>query len=55
MVGKWMSFLYKGQMFSVTSTQLAPWVVINANNKMIARLSALRYLLIILTMKIKNL
>lgn len=46
MVGKWDVFsLYKDQMFSVTSTQLAPWVVINANNKMIARLSALRYLL----------
>ena len=37
--------LYKDQMFNVTSTQLAPWVIINANNKMIARLSALRYLL----------
>ena len=46
MVGKWDVFsLYKDQTFSVTSTQLAPWVVINANNKMIARLSALRYLL----------
>ena len=32
-------------MFDITSTQSAPWVVINANNKMIARVSALRYLL----------
>ena len=37
--------LYKNQMFDLTSTNYAPWVVINANNKMIARLSALRYIL----------
>ena len=32
-------------MFKLTSTDEAPWVIINANNKMVARLSALRYLL----------
>lgn len=37
--------LYKEQMFEKTSHELSPWIVINANNKMIARLSALRYLL----------
>ena len=46
MVNKWDVFtLYKYQMFDLTSTNYAPWVVINANNKMIARLSALRYIL----------
>ena len=46
MVNKWDVFtLYKNQMFDLTSTNYAPWVVINANNKMIARLSALRYIL----------
>ena len=46
MVDKWDVFtLYKNQMFDLTSTDYAPWVVINANNKMIARLSALRYIL----------
>jgi len=37
--------LYKNQMFDVTARQHSPWIVINANNKMIARLSALRYIL----------
>ena len=32
-------------MFDVTARASSPWVVINANNKMIARLSALRYIL----------
>ena len=32
-------------MFDVTARVNSPWVVINANNKMIARLSALRYIL----------
>mgnify|MGYP003320217153 FL=1 len=32
-------------MFNRTSTELHPWVVINANNKRIARLSSLRYVL----------
>ena len=37
--------LYKEQMFSKTSTENSPWIVINSNNKMIARLTALRFLL----------
>ena len=45
-VTKWDAFtLYKEQMFEKTSTQISPWVVINSNNKMIARLTALRFLL----------
>jgi polyphosphate kinase 2 len=43
---KWDVFTnYKEQMFNHTSTNKSPWVVINANNKMIARLNALRYVL----------
>ena len=46
MVNKWDIFtLYKNQMFDLTARANSPWVVINANNKMIARLSALRYIL----------
>ena len=33
------------QMFEQTSTKTAPWVVINSDNKMIARLNAMRYVL----------
>ena len=36
---------YKEQMFEQTSTKKAPWVVINSDNKMIARLNAIRYVL----------
>ena len=36
---------YKEQMFERTSTELSPWVVINSDNKMIARLNAMRYVL----------
>ena len=36
---------YKEQMFEQTSTKIAPWVVINSDNKMIARLNAIRYVL----------
>ena len=36
---------YKEQMFKKTSTPRSPWVVINSNNKMIARLNAMRYVL----------
>jgi hypothetical protein len=32
-------------MFEQTSPDLSPWIAINANNKMIARLTALRFLL----------
>lgn len=32
-------------MFRKTSTKIAPWVVINAKNKMTARLNAFRYII----------
>jgi polyphosphate kinase 2 (PPK2 family) len=45
-VTKWDAFtLYKEQMFAKTSEEFSPWIAINANNKMIARLTALRFLL----------
>ena len=46
MLDKWDAFtLYKEQMFKRTSYREAPWVVLNANNKKIAILSALRFIL----------
>ena len=46
-VTKWDLFtLYKEQMFDKTSTDKSPWVSINSNNKMIGRLTSLRYFLI---------
>jgi polyphosphate kinase 2 len=46
-VTKWDAFtLYKQQMFNKTATNESPWVSINSNNKMIGRLTSLRYLLI---------
>jgi len=43
---KWDVFtLYKDRMFKKTGRDNSPWVVINTNNKMIARLTALRYFL----------
>ena len=46
-ITKWNAFtLYKEQMFDKTSSNQNPWVSINSNNKMIARLTSLRYLLI---------
>jgi polyphosphate kinase 2 (PPK2 family) len=46
-VTKWDAFtLYKEQMFNKTGTETSPWVSINSNNKMIGRLTSLRYLLI---------
>ena len=46
MADKWEIFsFFKEQMFSSTSYEESPWIVINANNKMVARLTALRYLL----------
>ncbi len=46
-VTKWDAFtFYKDRMFSETSFEEAPWIRINSNNKMIGRLTALRYLLI---------
>jgi len=46
MADKWDIYsFFKEQMFNRTSTELHPWVVINANNKRIGRLSSLRYVL----------
>ncbi len=46
-ITKWDAFtLYKEQMFNQTGTAVSPWVSINSNNKMIGRLTSLRYLLI---------
>jgi polyphosphate kinase 2 len=36
---------YKEQMFEQTSTGHAPWILINSDNKMIARLNTMRYVL----------
>jgi len=37
--------MYKEQMFSKTSTDKSPWVIINSNDKKVARLNAMRYVL----------
>ena len=43
---KWDDFTrYKELMFKNTATQLAPWTIINGNNKDIARKEAMRYVL----------
>ena len=43
---KWQFFTkFKEHMFQKTSTDISPWVVINSNVKMIARLNAMRYVL----------
>ena len=43
---KWQEFTYyKEQMFTYTSTQRNPWVVIKGNNKNQARLEAMRYII----------
>ena len=45
-MSKWDIFtLYKDRMFKKTGRDNSPWVIINSNNKMIARLTALRYFL----------
>jgi len=36
---------YKEQMFNKTSTKKSPWLIIKSDNKMIARLNAMRYVL----------
>lgn len=36
---------YKNEMFRKTSTKKAPWIIINAKNKMTARLNAFRYVI----------
>ena len=45
-MGKWNALTkYKEQMFERTSTEVAPWVVIDSNDKLIAHLNAIRYVL----------
>lgn len=45
-VSKWsLMTYYKNQMFNNTSTPRSPWVVINSNDKRIARLNSMRYVL----------
>ena len=45
-LGKWEAFTkYQNQMLDRTSTKFNPWVIINSNNKLIARLTAIRYVL----------
>ena len=45
-LNKWDLYTYfKKEMFRKTSTTRAPWVVINADNKMTARLNAFRYII----------
>ena len=36
---------FKNRMFALSAKKKSPWIVINANNKMTARLNALRYVL----------
>ena len=36
---------YKNQMFLKNSTKIAPWVIINSNDKKVGRLNAIRYVL----------
>ena len=43
---RWQLFTrYKKQMFEKTSSKKSPWIVIKSDNKMIARLNAMRYVL----------
>ena len=43
---KWEEYtFYKNQMFEKTSTAFSPWIIINSNYKMVARLNAMRYVL----------
>jgi polyphosphate kinase 2 len=43
---KWDAFTaYKEEMFRKTSTEKSPWVVIDSNDKRVAKLNALRYIL----------
>jgi len=43
---KWEVFTkYKEQMFRETSTEKSPWVVVDSNDKRMAKLNAIRYVL----------
>lgn len=45
---------YKNQMFSATSTEKSPWVIVNSNDKKIGRLNAMRYVLSVVDYEGKN-
>lgn len=45
---------YKNQMFSKTSTEKTPWVIVNSNDKKIGRLNAMRYVLSVIDYEGKN-
>lgn len=43
---KWDKYTYyKNKMFEKTSTEISPWIIINAKNKLTARLNAIRFML----------
>ncbi|MDR2034416.1 MAG: polyphosphate kinase 2 [Helicobacteraceae bacterium] len=43
---KWDEFtFYKEQMFSRTHTRFSPWIIVNSNDKAVARLESIRYVL----------
>jgi polyphosphate kinase 2 len=43
---KWETYTqYKTEMFTKTSTKKSPWIIVNGNNKTIARIEAIRYVL----------
>ncbi len=45
---------YKDQMFSNTSTEKSPWIIVNSNDKKIGRLNAMRYVLSTIDYEGKN-
>jgi len=45
---------FKNQMFSKTSSNLSPWVIISSNDKRIGRLNAIRYVLSVINYEGKN-
>jgi polyphosphate kinase 2 len=54
-VDKWdLITYYKNQMFSYNSTRKCPWVIVNSNDKRIARLNAMRYVLSVVDYDGKN-
>ena len=45
-VDHWESYTtYKEKMFEKTGWNKAPWIIINANNKLVAQLNSIRYIL----------
>ena len=54
-ISKWdLITFYKNKMFTNTSTPKAPWVIINSNDKRIARLNAMRYVIDVINYPDKN-